>query len=263
MRVLNRPRNEWSRRLAAAVGMLALAVSGAAFAEGGGGGGHGGGGHAAGGGHGGGGGGGHASAAPRGAGGHAPAAHYSARAGYYGGHGGGYAPHGGYSAGHANYYGGHGGYHGGYGGHGYYGAWYGGRWYGWGGVFPLGLYFATLPLYYQTLYWGGIPYYYANDTFYRWNDDVAQYETVAPPADASNGGGPGGGGESYVYPRQGQSPEQLKADRYECYRWAADQTGFDPTRASGGPNGQGGSEQAGAYRRAESACLEGRGYTVR
>lgn len=33
----------------------------------------------------------------------------------------------------------------------------------------------------------------------------------------------------YAYPLHGQSPEQLDRDRYECYVWAKNQTGFDPS----------------------------------
>jgi hypothetical protein len=144
--------------------------------------------------------------------------------------------------------------------------------------------------------------------------------------------------EVVAYPAQGQSPEQLDRDRYECHNWAVKQTGFDPSVAGvpphqrvvihgppppppgsgiaggaitgavlgaiiGGPRDAGagaaigaiagaaiggaaeqqqaqaardaqdraierarppGQEQrAGAYRRAITACLEGRGYTVR
>ncbi len=36
----------------------------------------------------------------------------------------------------------------------------------------------------------------------------------------------------YAYPLHGQSAEQLDRDRYECYVWAKQQTGFDPS----GPN---------------------------
>lgn len=140
-----------------------------------------------------------------------------------------------------------------------------------------------------------------------------------------------------VYPARGQAPEQLDRDRYECHRWATQQTGFDPALMNaapppGGPPAQapvpgsglavgalagavlgsiiaprgsegggaivgaitGGAvgavtenaeraeaerdqaqaqaamarggvapEKAGAYRRALTACLEGRGYTVK
>src|ERR1700737_4517542 len=64
---------------------------------------------------------------------------------------------------------------------GYYGGW------GWGGLgLGLGLYFATLPLYYSTLWWDGIPYYYADDVYYRYDGNVRQYVTVAPPPGVQN-----------------------------------------------------------------------------
>lgn len=31
-----------------------------------------------------------------------------------------------------------------------------------------------------------------------------------------------------IYPAEGQSQEQLDKDKYECYTWAKQQTGFDP-----------------------------------
>ena len=33
----------------------------------------------------------------------------------------------------------------------------------------------------------------------------------------------------YAYPSQGQTPEQQDRDRYDCYQWAIQQTGFDPS----------------------------------
>ncbi|HEV2700209.1 MAG TPA: hypothetical protein VGV09_01160 [Steroidobacteraceae bacterium] len=33
----------------------------------------------------------------------------------------------------------------------------------------------------------------------------------------------------YAYPQQGQSPQQLDRDRYECSTWATQQTGFNPS----------------------------------
>lgn len=32
----------------------------------------------------------------------------------------------------------------------------------------------------------------------------------------------------FIYPNQGQSPEQLNRDKYECHGWAVQQTGVDP-----------------------------------
>jgi hypothetical protein len=39
----------------------------------------------------------------------------------------------------------------------------------------------------------------------------------------------------FVYPSNGQSPEQTDRDRYECHNWAVQQTGVDPSRADGNP----------------------------
>jgi hypothetical protein len=221
-------------------GALAVIVlSSSAFAQhGGGGGGHGGGG----------GGGGHAVS-----GGHP--------GGYgYGGHPGGY----GYG-GHPGYgYGGwHGGYYGWLGGYGWRGGWGCCGWgWGWGGL-GLGLYFATLPLYYSTYWWNGVPYYYADNTYYSYDPNARQYVTVAPPA-GLQGPGPGTdsqptGNELMAYPKSGQSAEQQAKDKFECHQWAVSQTGFDPTL--GAPAAAATSKRS-DYMRAQAACLEGRGYSV-
>jgi hypothetical protein len=68
----------------------------------------------------------------------------------------------------------------------------------------------------------------------------------------------------FVYPRLGQSEELQAKDRYECHSWAVSQTKYDPTQPSVGnmPAAQVNQRYA-DYRRAEDACLDGRGYTVR
>ncbi|MBW2444222.1 MAG: hypothetical protein JRH12_27375 [Deltaproteobacteria bacterium] len=33
-----------------------------------------------------------------------------------------------------------------------------------------------------------------------------------------------------VYPAQGQSEDQMEKDKYQCYSWAKNQTGFDPMK---------------------------------
>jgi hypothetical protein len=192
-----------------------------------------------------------------------------------------FAQHGGGGRGGGGGHGG-GGWHGGGGGwHG--GGWHGGGWrggwhggFGWGGGWGwgwglgglgLGLYFATLPYYYSTYWWGGVPYYYADNNYYIWNSGVGQYQTVAPPAEVLNqaGGqapGPGqaaGPSELIAYPKNGQSEEQLGKDKFECHRWAVGQTGFDATQAGGGSA----SAKRSDYSRAQAACLEGRGYSVK
>lgn len=36
----------------------------------------------------------------------------------------------------------------------------------------------------------------------------------------------------YFYPKKGQTAEQQSRDHYECYNWAVQQTGFDPSQSS-------------------------------
>src|ERR1700689_2984697 len=40
----------------------------------------------------------------------------------------------------------------------------------------------------------------------------------------------------YAYPSQGQTPEQQDRDRYDCYQWGIQQTGFDPSSPSVPPH---------------------------
>jgi hypothetical protein len=179
--------------------------------------------------------------------------------------------------------GGYGGYRGGYGyrggwrGYGYYGGW--GWGWGWGGL-GYGLFFAGLPLYYSTLWWDGVPYYYSAGDYYMWNGAVGQYETVRPPAGLLNqtAAAQPSATSLFVYPKNGQSADQQSRDRFECHTWARDQSGFDPTQPGSAaapeappPGAAPPSAAAMAaspgkrqdYLRAETACLEGRGYSVR
>src|SRR5271154_1494814 len=95
------------------------------------------------------------------------------------------------------YYGGYrGGYYGGY--RGYYGyrGWYGGYYpWVWGGL-GLGLY--------STYWYGGIPYYYAGDTYFLWDPKMGQYGTVAQPSGAPNPPRQVWS-EVIVYPKNGQT----------------------------------------------------------
>ncbi len=34
--------------------------------------------------------------------------------------------------------------------------------------------------------------------------------------------------QPYIYPSKGQSNEQMEKDKYQCYSWAKQQSGFDP-----------------------------------
>jgi hypothetical protein len=63
-------------------------------------------------------------------------------------------------------------------------------------------------------------------------------------------------------PNNGQTPEQQARDRYDCYRFALGQSGFDPLHPKAGPPTAQSSEQESAYDRVRTACLQQRGYTV-
>ena len=265
-----------------AVSALALVLAGAgpALAQhggGGGGGGHGGGG---------GGGGGHSMGGGHAAGGHVGGggAHFGgpghfagggahfAGAGRVGGgfHGGGFAGRGGFGA------------PGRFTGHGFSTGhfWHGGYWHG--GFWPRAFYGAgfawflpILPLAYATYWYGGVPYYYANDVYYTWNPSYDGYVATDPPpvnessgpddssgagpavvgdsgAGVQQGPGPGGPtpGQIFMYPKNGQSSEQQASDRAECQKWATDQAGQVAHNGSD-------------YNRAMVACVEGRGYSAR
>ena len=125
---------------------------------------------------------------------------------------------------------------------------------------PIGVFVPVLPPFYTTLMLGGVPYYYANDTYYVWRAQEHQYEVVDPPQDVESATvTPAPAQNMFVYPNRGQSAEQEAKDRYECHRWAVDQTGFDPTTATGDVD----AAKRDDYQRATTACLAARDYTVR
>jgi hypothetical protein len=196
---------------------------------------------------------------------------------------------GGYGRGYARGYGGRG-----YGGRGY--GWRGG--YGWGPGWGLGLglglglYLDTLPWDYATYWWGGVPYYYADDNYYVWDSPAGEYQEVQPPAQVAQqaANAPAPSQQLYAYPKNGQSEQQQTSDKAQCRQWAATQMGSPPNHGevnrppgvlstqpptsdtatgalgeaigtappSDGPPAAGGRD----FLRAEAACLQGRGYSV-
>jgi hypothetical protein len=138
---------------------------------------------------------------------------------------------------------------------------------------PFGLFVPVLPPYYNTVYFGGVPYYYANDTYYQWVPDQNQYEVVqAPGDDGAAQAQPGPAVQAaattvtddvFIYPKNGQPEDQQARDKYECHKWASQQSGFDPTQSGGGVPPEQNASAHTAYNRAMGACLEGRGYSVK
>lgn len=146
---------------------------------------------------------------------------------------------------------------------------YGGAWYRHDGPRfvvvspPIGLLVPILPPFYTTLWIRGEPYYYADDAYYRWTPERRAYEVVSPPTDADDVTTTTGSNELFVYPAKGQTDEQQATDRYECYRWAREQSGFDPTQPPPNQGVAAMDAKRASYRRAETACLQGRGYSVK
>lgn len=125
---------------------------------------------------------------------------------------------------------------------------------------PLGARVRSLPPGYISFGIGPRHYFYTNLTYYLWDRDRTEYVVVEKPDGADAAlvtASETTSGEIFVYPNRGQSDELRDRDRYECYVWASAQTGYDPV------SGESQFEKAGDYRRAISACLEGRGYTVK
>ena len=143
-----------------------------------------------------------------------------------------------------------------------------GVWYRYTGIYyvvvlpPFGLMVPFLPPFYTTIWVGGIPYYYADDVYYVWRPEQSAYIVAEPPPASEVSEEPASPDQLYVYPAKGQSEQQMATDRYQCHRWAVDQTGFDPTQPGGNvPAGQVSGKRA-DYQRAMKACLEARGYSV-
>jgi hypothetical protein len=182
------------------------------------------------------------------------------------------------------------GYRRGYG-NGYGPRYYGSRYYGYGPYrsgwygprYSLGLWLPILPIGYASYYYGGTRYYGYGDSYFI--ADGAGYRVVERPVNIVTGpavvSDPGPApvvaaplkvsegaptptfdqqartGQLFAYPLKGQTDSQATFDRIECESWGSKQTGYSPTSAA---------QDAGKkadYTRAVSACLEGRGYSVK
>ena len=127
---------------------------------------------------------------------------------------------------------------------------------------PIGIVVPVLPPFYTTIWIGAIPYYYAGGVYYTWAPDSYGYVVTEPPPESDITDTQTGADQLFIYPKQGQSEEQQAKDRYECHRWAVEQTAFDPTQPGGNvPTDQHASKRD-DYFRAMKACLEARGYSV-
>ncbi len=124
---------------------------------------------------------------------------------------------------------------------------------------PIGVVTLDLPSWRTAVLIGGLSYYYVNGVYYR--DHLGGgYEVVSAPVAQPDPAPPD---RSFIYPRQGQTAQQQASDEYECHRWAVSQSGFDPSGNATGQSTTYSTTGRSDYQRAQGACLEGRGYTVR
>ncbi|MBN1470892.1 MAG: hypothetical protein JW925_03860 [Syntrophaceae bacterium] len=134
---------------------------------------------------------------------------------------------------------------------------------------PVGLFVPFLPFAYATVWMNGIPYYYANETYYT--QTPGGYVVVAPPQDEVSETPPDPEDEMvditddrmFIYPSKGQSQAQQDNDRYECHKWAVEQTDYDPTDLPYDLSAEDIMRQRKDYRKAMAACLDSRGYSVK
>lgn len=85
--------------------------------------------------------------------------------------------------------------------------------------------------------------------------------TVAPATGSAAISQSARGSKVFIYPKNGQNPDQQARDRYDCYRFAVAQSGLDPMHPGGAatPN----AELQSDFDRAQGACFDARGYTTR
>jgi hypothetical protein len=120
---------------------------------------------------------------------------------------------------------------------------------------PRGIRVQYLPDYAREVWIGGSLLFFAAGSYYAYQDSTQDYRVVEPP------GQPlaiGNGYDVEAYPANGQSPEQVNQDGYDCYRWAVEQSGFDPRVDTYQPD----PAVVQTYRQAQGGCLSSRGYRV-
>ncbi|WP_313003837.1 DUF6515 family protein [Pseudomonas sp.] len=120
---------------------------------------------------------------------------------------------------------------------------------------PRGIRIQYLPDYAREVWIGGSLLFLAAGSYYAYQEATQDYVVVEPPLQQQP---QAQGYDVEAYPANGQSPQQVQQDGYQCSQYAVQQSGFDPRTATYQPA----PEVVQAYRQAQGNCLSSRGYQV-
>ncbi len=125
---------------------------------------------------------------------------------------------------------------------------------------PYGIRVQYLPDYAREVWVGSALFFLAAGAYYTYETNTQQYVVVQPPTEVpvAQPAPQGNGYDVVAYPANGQSPAQVQQDGYDCYRWAVQQSGFDPQQVTYAPD----PAVVQTYRQAQGNCLTSRGYQV-
>ena len=125
---------------------------------------------------------------------------------------------------------------------------------------PYGIRVQYLPDYAREVWVGSALFFLAAGAYYTYETSSQQYVVVQPPTEVpvAQPAPQGNGYDVVAYPANGQSPAQVQQDGYDCYRWAVQQSGFDPQQITYAPD----PAVVQTYRQAQGNCLSSRGYQV-
>jgi hypothetical protein len=138
--------------------------------------------------------------------------------------------------------------------------WSGGYW-GWWAPWAVYGGAAVLTPYYYPYYPYYYPYYYSH--YYASPIVVVGQEKDSVIVQSAPSVSPSTDVRIFIYPRKGQNKELQEKDRYECHRWGVSQTDYDPTQPNTGMRQAQLNQIRADYKRAMSACLDSRGYTMK
>ncbi|WP_053144205.1 DUF6515 family protein [Pseudomonas sp. P97.38] len=123
---------------------------------------------------------------------------------------------------------------------------------------PRGIRTRYLPDYAREVWIGSSLFFLAAGAYYVYEANTQDYVVVEPPVANPQPQPQGNSYDVVAYPANGQSPEQVNQDGYDCYRWAVQQSGFDSRNYTYPPA----PEVVQTYRQAQGSCLSSRGYQV-